>query len=135
MAPEMMNGEFYDFKADVYSLGAICYMLFHGTEIRHVWNRDSLYHDAPLISEEAEDFINKCTEINPSKRMTVKEALRHSWFNANIVDFNVLENKRNDWPTHSSAYNNENCWLVNEEDTINNKIVPNFASMIITMKN
>ena len=33
MAPEMINGEICDFKADVFSLGAICYMLFYGTEI------------------------------------------------------------------------------------------------------
>ena len=92
MAPEMMNGGFYDFKVDVYSLGAICFMLFYGTEIRQVWDRDSFPQDAPLITEEAEDFINKCTETNPCKRITVKEALKHPWFNANIVDFNLLEN-------------------------------------------
>ena len=34
MAPEMLKGEIYDFKVDVFSLGAICHLLFHGSEIR-----------------------------------------------------------------------------------------------------
>ena len=33
MAPEMLNGEIYDFKVDIFSLGAICHQLY-GTDIR-----------------------------------------------------------------------------------------------------
>ena len=61
----------------------------------------------------------------------MKEALGHHWFNANIVDFNVLENKKNKCPANTT--NNDIFWMVNEEDSAN-QVIPNFASMITTMK-
>jgi serine/threonine protein kinase len=36
-----------------------------------VWSR---------ISKEAKNFVASCLELDPSKRLTLKEATRHPWF-------------------------------------------------------
>ena len=34
----------------------------------------------PYLSEEAKDLINRMLQINPLKRLTAKEILRHPWY-------------------------------------------------------
>lgn len=40
-----------------------------------------------LSSEEKNmvDFVKRCLEIDPSKRMTCEEALRHDWFKQMLI--------------------------------------------------
>ncbi|KAM3128383.1 hypothetical protein pb186bvf_019511 [Paramecium bursaria] len=110
MALEIMNGENYDFKVDIFSLGAICHKLFYGTEI----TQSSYNQQEPLISEDGQDFLRQCLETNPIRRISALEALQHPWFEANVVDFSILRGEMHDQL--------QNQWLVNDEGSIQNKV-------------
>ncbi|KAM3140647.1 hypothetical protein pb186bvf_007245 [Paramecium bursaria] len=93
IAPEMLRGELYDYKVDVYSLGVLLYLLITGkypfesnnTMEKLNKNYDAIYDFNTLlkstnISSEGIYFITQCLQSNPTFRITSKEALRHEWF-------------------------------------------------------
>ena len=41
------------------------------------WSRQAL--EDVSVSKEAIDFIDKCLQLDPSKRMTAADALNHQW--------------------------------------------------------
>ena len=84
MAPEVISGEFYDEKADVFSFGMVVVELITRQKPpvrvparRYAFNetafRESLPEDCP--PEFAEVAI-MCAEYNPAKRPSFKEVLR-----------------------------------------------------------
>jgi len=91
-APEVIKNEPYGVKCDIYSLGALTYFLLAGYR-PYDWTEDPrIERDAVLtnkfyypeesfnhISLEAQDFINKCMNIDPSERLSAAEALKHPW--------------------------------------------------------
>jgi serine/threonine protein kinase len=44
------------------------------------------------ISEEGKELIEGMLEVNPTKRITLAEALNHTWFSIATKDFNKTEN-------------------------------------------
>jgi calcium-dependent protein kinase len=91
VAPEVLRGE-YDQKCDVWSIGAICYIMLCGippfmgnnnNEIFQMILNGELKFDENKwknISVEAVDFINQCLNKNPEKRFSAPMALKHNWF-------------------------------------------------------
>ena len=91
MAPEMINNEPYDYKVDVYSLGVLLYLIITGL---YPYESESTEEDIKNLStnniekslrdnnfsNEGIDFIKQCLAIDPNKRLSSKEALRHIWF-------------------------------------------------------
>jgi calcium-dependent protein kinase len=90
VAPEVLAGN-YDRRCDLWSIGVITYIIlcgyppFHGSNNHEIFDRIkkqkySFYvEDWDEISFEAKDFISKLLLLNPSDRITPKEALRHPW--------------------------------------------------------
>lgn len=91
-APEIIKNEPYGVKCDIYSLGALTYFLLAGYR-PFDWAEDPrTERDAVLankfyfpeesfknISLEAQDFISKCMNTDPSERLSASEALEHPW--------------------------------------------------------
>lgn len=92
VAPEVVKGENVSFYQDMWSVGIITYILlggfnpFRGDNDRETLNRiiegswefrGSIWDH---ISIEGKDFISKLLVYTAEKRMNVKTALRHPWF-------------------------------------------------------
>lgn len=89
VAPEVLDSS-YTSQCDMWSLG-VCgfimlagYMPFSGCETEQVRNiksgRYAYRQDIwSQISAEAKDFIGSLLEVDPSKRLTAQQALRHPW--------------------------------------------------------
>ncbi|CAI5714583.1 unnamed protein product [Peronospora destructor] len=92
-APEIVRNLPYDSKCDVWSLGVITYILLCGyppfydenraEEMRRIINGDfgfdSPYFDG--VSQQAKDLIGKMLVVQPLKRLTAQEVLKHPWLN------------------------------------------------------
>lgn len=92
VAPEVTNNEGVSYAADMWSVGIITYILlsgispFRGANDRETlkkiregkWDFDDRWKN---ISNEAQDFIRKLLVYNVDKRMDIRTALAHPWFN------------------------------------------------------
>ncbi|KIY96351.1 hypothetical protein MNEG_11610 [Monoraphidium neglectum] len=90
MAPEVIKGTGYGRRADIWSLGCTVIEMLTGS---HPWpERDNhwsaifaIAHSTegpprpPGISATAEDFLDHCLQVDPSKRPTATELLQHPW--------------------------------------------------------
>jgi len=91
MSPEMVSKKPYSFPSDVWSMGVICFILLGGYPPFHGQTMGALltkikkadYHFEPKfwdhVSPTAKELIGKMLELNPDKRITVKQALAHEW--------------------------------------------------------
>ena len=91
-SPEMLLDLPYDNKIDEWSIGILTYLLLCGKlpfsdehserEVARQTIHEKLSFTQPIWekkSKEAKDFVNKLLNKDPKKRMSVKEALTHSW--------------------------------------------------------
>ncbi|CAJ1406377.1 unnamed protein product [Effrenium voratum] len=94
VSPDVLKGEGYTSKCDLWSLGVIVFMLlvgyppFHGSEkdmrtnilaASVDWSHKSRWRK---VSEDAVDFVKCLLTREPSQRMDVAEALSHRWIKA-----------------------------------------------------
>eukprot|EP00271_Cylindrocystis_brebissonii_P021072 TRINITY_DN735_c1_g2_i1.p1 TRINITY_DN735_c1_g2~~TRINITY_DN735_c1_g2_i1.p1 ORF type:complete len:632 (+),score=82.58 TRINITY_DN735_c1_g2_i1:271-2166(+) len=91
MAPEVVKGERYDLKADVWSLGVILYILLSG--IPPFWGETDEKIFAAIkagrydiesgvwerVSESAKGLIRSMLRRNPAKRPTLEQLAGHPW--------------------------------------------------------
>uniref|UniRef100_A0A7S0XN50 Calmodulin n=1 Tax=Erythrolobus madagascarensis TaxID=708628 RepID=A0A7S0XN50_9RHOD len=90
VAPDVIMGR-YDFGADIWSLGVICYILlcgrtpFFGRTEREEFERArsgkiSMSKEPwPRVSEEAKDLVRKMLTVNVQKRPDAETLLKHPW--------------------------------------------------------
>mmetsp|Transcript_17135 Transcript_17135/g.49554 ORF Transcript_17135/g.49554 Transcript_17135/m.49554 type:complete len:755 (-) Transcript_17135:140-2404(-) len=90
MAPEVVKGV-YTFKADLWSVGVIAYMLLSNT--KPFWGKKKkrivekivrgrchfLGPEWALISREARFFVRSLIQVDPEKRLTAEQAQVHPW--------------------------------------------------------
>jgi len=91
VAPEVLKAQGYDKEVDMWSIGVITYILLCGFPPFYNEKLQLLFeqimkadYDFPEdywsdVSKEAKDFIRKLLVVDPKKRMTGKEALKHPW--------------------------------------------------------
>ena len=92
MAPEVFTKSGHSFPVDLWALGVITYFLLSGhTPFDRSSQKDEIasiikgeykfepkeYWDA--VSDVAKDFVKRCLTVDPSSRITAKEALKHPW--------------------------------------------------------
>ena len=90
-SPEVLANN-YDIECDIWACGVLMYCLlsgtfpFSGTDEETITSKilsGKFEFDFELfnnISDEAKDLIKKCLIYNPNKRITIKEALNHKFF-------------------------------------------------------
>ena len=78
-APEVVNGESYGLKADVFSLGVVLLELFHGSALDAEKNKHALAQieeiKAKLSDKPVPQMIKAMLEVDPEQRVTAAEAL------------------------------------------------------------
>ena len=88
VAPEILRGDSYDCKADMWSLGVILYVLLSGLKPfprdqpapyiqRGHWNFTSPHFDS--VSPSAKDLITRLLQVDSFNRLSWEEALAHDW--------------------------------------------------------
>jgi len=87
MAPEIKSNTYVDEKIDMWALGIVLYKMcvaYKPTQISGY-----KYGEGPIPfrridwrkrSKEVQDLISKLLEVDPTKRLSAKEALEHPWF-------------------------------------------------------
>uniref|UniRef100_A0AAV2J5D6 Protein kinase domain-containing protein n=1 Tax=Knipowitschia caucasica TaxID=637954 RepID=A0AAV2J5D6_KNICA len=97
LSPEVLRKDPYGKAVDLWACGVILYILLVGYP--PFWDEDQhrLYqqikagaYDFPspewdTVTPEAKDLINKMLTINPTKRITAAEALKHPWISGAIL--------------------------------------------------
>ena len=82
LAPELSKSVEWNAKSplnDVWSIGAMLYLLITGghkeKEEKFDFSEDQWYY----VSDELKDFMHRCVEVDPLKRMTINELLKHDF--------------------------------------------------------
>lgn len=93
LAPELRQLTYYNAAVDMWALGCIFYLCLSGA-MPFPMSSDSIPRKAQLseyfylrfpssrwtgISREGREFVTKLLELDPKKRMTATEAVRHRW--------------------------------------------------------
>jgi calcium/calmodulin-dependent protein kinase I len=91
VAPEILCGTAYGKEVDIWSVGVILYILLCGFPPFYDDNNKKLFSliinanftfPDPYwtdVSEEAKDLVSKLLVVDPKKRLTAAEILRHPW--------------------------------------------------------
>lgn len=116
VAPEILKGEGYDCACDTWSLGVVLYLVLCGYPPFPYDNAKELVRaivhgrysfPAPEwdhVSSDAKDALTRMMEVDPKRRITPADALRHPWFraaqsttdlpNSKLVSFNARRKLR-----------------------------------------
>jgi len=102
VAPEILRGELYDTKVDMWSIGVILFILLGGYPPFLESSQSKLFQKIKAgsfefhaeywdpISKDAKDLIESLLTVNPDKRLTADEALKNPWLQH---DADYLANK------------------------------------------
>ena len=145
MEPQLLNNmetktrnQGYDEKADIWSLGALCYELLEGHMTFSGRSMEELYqkvkegnYSLPLTSsKEAVSFINAMLQYDPNKRLSTSELLKHDFIVKNVKDFTPIDKKQikdkisgND--IKINVKDNKTVWAVFNKDNDTQKIISN----------
>ena len=125
----------YDQKADIWSLGTLCYEMLIG---RSAFNSKSMqelvqkvesgsYEIPTHLSKEVVSFLNAMLQYNAKKRLSANELARHHFLTKNVRDFEPIDvrkvsNKLNQNKIKVNIKRNQTIWSIfNEEDE--NKLI------------
>ena len=94
----------YDQKADIWSLGTICYEMLIGAPpfdatsyeelVSKIQKGDYKIPNNLKLSKEAINFINGMLQHNPQKRLNIDQLANHNFLIKNVKDFKELDLKR-----------------------------------------
>jgi len=97
VAPEILKSESYGKEVDLWSIGVILYILLCGFPPFYSERTDELYNQIKRgeyefpdpywteISFAAKDLVRKLLTVNPKRRYTAEQALKHPWISGNAA--------------------------------------------------
>ncbi|PWY99357.1 putative calmodulin-dependent protein kinase type 1 [Testicularia cyperi] len=118
MAPEIFKKTGHGKPVDMWAIGVITYFLLCGytpfdrdttmEEMQAIINADYKFEPTPYwqgVSDDAKDFINRLLTIDPSTRMTAKQALDHPWLKTTSQPSIPADQQKDLLPDIKSAFN------------------------------
>ena len=92
----------YDEKADIYSLGNICYTLLTGNQLFNVENMEQLllsvnkgeYKLPANLSKETISFLNSMLRFDPKKRLDIAKLSEHKFITKDVKDFASIDTEK-----------------------------------------
>ncbi len=135
----------YDMKADIWSLGAICYQMLIGKAAFDADDIDELvekiekgiYKVPTNLSKEVVSFLNGMLQYEPQARLTAEQLYNHQFLQENIQNFHTIDLnqvshrvKKNELEIDTKK--NKSIWAIFNEDVENklNKISPGHLAPI-----
>ena len=120
----------YDSKADIWSLGTICYEMLIGQAVFNAETMNELikkvetgsYRVPTSVSAEVVSFLNGMLQYNPENRLNAEELARHPFLNKRVSDFTKINTKQVSRKVDNKGLNinikkNATIWAIfNEED-------------------
>ena len=97
VAPEILEKKPYDCAVDMWSFGVIAYVLLCGylpfaddnpNELFRKIRTGAFVYDSPYwdnISQDAKDLISSCLQVDPRRRLTASDVLKHPWINSELT--------------------------------------------------
>ena len=127
---------YYDEKADIWSLGALCYQMLIGHSPFDAYNMQELaekveegtYSVPTNLSREVVSFLNGMLQYDPKRRLNAEELSKHAFLTKNYTQFqhintNLISRKVSGGQLNINIKNNQSIWAIfNEKDqeTLNN---------------
>ena len=92
----------YNEKADIYSLGVICYTLLTGNQLFEVSEMYELVEEIQKgefkisvnLSKETISFLNYMLRFDPKKRLDIKKLSEHNFITKNAKDFTSIDREK-----------------------------------------
>ena len=122
----------YDQKADIWSLGAICYEMLIGKAAFDAEDMDELvdkietgkYKVPTNLSKEVVSFINGMLQYDPKRRLTCAQLVNHPFLTTNInylhkIDLNQVSNKIKQNQLQINTKKNNTIWAIFNKDDEN----------------
>ena len=120
----------YDEKADIWSLGTLCYQMLIGNCAFDAYNMKELvskieegtYKVPTNLSKEVVSFLNAMLQYKPEKRLSASELIKHAFLIKNVNDFtridiNKISKKVYGGEMKINIRENNTIWSIfNEED-------------------
>ena len=122
----------YDQKADIWSLGTICYELLIGQSVFNAETMNELvrkveagtYTVPTSVSSEIVSFLNGMLQYKGENRLSADELYTHPFLTKNVRDFKKIETRRIQRKINNNGLNinikkNQTIWgIFNEEDKL-----------------
>ena len=119
----------YDEKADIWSLGTVCYEMLIGKGVFNAENMKDLikkvelgtYHIPTNLSKEVVSFLNGMLQYNAKNRLSAEELSRHHFLTKNIKDFKNIDltkvsNRIDKKGLNINIKKNQSIWAIFKEE-------------------
>ena len=112
----------YDNKADIWSIGTVCYELLIGKTVFNAETMNDLvekvkegkYKIPSSVSKELVSFLNDMLQYDPNYRLNAKELQKHPFLTKNIKDFSYINTKR--VTKDDKIKKNKSIWAIFHEE-------------------
>ena len=125
----------YDQKADIWSLGTLCYEMLIGKSAFNSQSMQELimkvengsYNIPTTLSKEVVSFLNAMLQFNAQKRLSCDELSRHHFLTKNVKDFQPIDLRKVSHKVKGNNLNmnikkNNTIWSIFNEDDENKLI-------------
>ena len=119
------NDLYYDEKADIWSIGALCYQMLIGNSPFDAYNMKELvekieegnYKVPANLSMEVVSFLNGMLQYDPNKRLTAENLFKHAFLNKNVNEFskintNMISRNVYGGQLNINIKNNQSIWAI-----------------------
>ena len=119
----------YDFKADIWSLGTVCYEMLIGQSVFNAQTMNELvkkvedgsYSIPTSVSKEVASFLNGMLQYDSNLRLNAEELSVHPFLTKRVNEFNKIDTKRAQKKIDNKGLNinvkqNKTIWAIFNED-------------------